>query len=191
MRGFRRRFRARGRRRRPIFARVVKRYNNVFIGLQTLAAATTVTEQLLTVADSPDHTLVSDGTNAIQVENNSRILGMKVKLDIACSAIADPIAVSFMLWKDAAHGGITSPTSTSNILAPSTTTQLGMLKANTCMYRRWLFTTQGDHRTYFLKVPRRLRQLREGEQLMLTVTNHAPDTDTILFEVIGRIFTAS
>lgn len=169
----------------------MKSISNINIASRSLAAATTDTIGLITTADSPDHTLVSNGTNVAQVDRNSRITGIKVILSIvAAPAPDDPIPVGVMLWKDNQYGQATPPTTTDDILVPSTTMTLANQKANTCMFRRFYLTGVSDKYTMSLKIPRRLRTLREGEFIRLIVSNLEAADEAIEWMAHGRIWTS-
>lgn len=155
----------------------------------TLAANTTVTHTLLEANDSPTLSQVSDGTVVADCENNSIITGIKVKFALVPNAqITDPIQYSFLLWKDRnSFAGANDPTSALDVLAPSTTAQLGLLKANTAMFRRDFLSASGDKHTYFLKIPRRLRVMKDGDTLKLTITNSEAATDAMEYFISGYI----
>lgn len=155
----------------------------------TLAAATTTTYSLLTASDSPNPALVSDNSTIAQCENNSIIGKTHLQLVLVPNAqITDPIQYSFVLWKDRVNfGAPADPASALDVLQPSTTSALSVFKANVAMFRRNFLSASGDKHTYYLKIPRRLRIMKEGDILKLTITNSEAATDAIEFFVSGYI----
>lgn len=109
---------------------------------------------------------------------------------VADGAPSPPFTVSFLVYKDAAHGGITAPTAAGDVIAVGSTTQLAMLKRNTCQYQKFFLTIQGDHRRFKIRIPKRFRTLNQGEAITFVITNQAAATDDILYYIQGRIITA-
>lgn len=195
MRGFRRRFRARGRKRMPV-VRQTSHIHNVLMPLTTIASNTTSGEAILntpaTVDEDPDHTIISNGTTIAECDAGARITKVDLTLEISCAAAtATPFPVAFIVWKDAHYGAITAPTTADDVFSPSTTLQLATLKKNTCQYEKFLLTVQGDRRRFHLRVPRRLRRLMQGEGIKISISNLAPDTNSIVYTLFGKIVTTS
>lgn len=194
MRRFRGRFRApkRFRRRGLSFKRQRLSYHNINIATRELAENTTESTQLIIPSDSPDHTIVGAFATPVQCENHSIIKKVDLTLEIvADGAPSPPFLVAFLVWKDAAHGGITTPTTAQDIIAVGSTTQLALLKKNTCQYEKFFFTIQGDRRRFKIRIPKRFRTLNQGEAISITVSNLAAATDDILYFIQGRIVTAA
>lgn len=186
MRGrFRRRKRGLG------FKRIRKFYHNINIASRTLAANTSEATQLLIPADSPDHTIVGSFGTPVQTENNAHLIGGRLKISITCETPGAPFVVAILLYKDAAHGGIAAPATAQDVVAVASTTQLSMLKKNTCMYRKFWMTGQHDIKEFMLRVPRRMRTLQQGEAYTLVVSNLAPATDDINYFIQGKWITAA
>lgn len=159
---------------------------------RTVAAAATEHIQLLTAADDPVHTTISTGAATATCDRNSKITGIKIGVTIVGTGGAgDPIPVAILLWKDAQYGGGADPTTANDVLQPSTTSTLTIIKKNACMHRRFYLSSSSDKATIWLRVPRRLRVMREGESLTLTVTNMEAATDDIEWMAHGRIWTQS
>lgn len=190
MGGNRRGFRSR---RISNFARQSFRTSHINAGPASIAATADNTELLLrtpaTIDEDPDHTVISTITTGAEVEENSTVRKIDVTFDIAANAVSAPFVVTFYLWKDDAFGAVAAPTASTDPLAPSTTLQLAALKKNICMYERWLFSPQGDRRRIKLRIPKRLRRLRQGESYQYTIFNASTDT-AITFMAYGRITTA-
>lgn len=101
------------------------------------------------------------------------------------NSVVLPVAV--LLWRDDAYAGLGEPTTAEDVVNPSTSTQRQRLKANTAMYRKFYLTGQSDKKILSLKVPFRLRMLKDGEMLKLTVSNLEPATNPIEYFVQGQI----
>lgn len=176
--------------------RARRHYHNVLITLDTIAAATTVGETILTtpatIDEDPDHTKVSNGTDIAECESGARVMRTDLTLEIAKAdaAVDDTFPVTFMVWKDSTFGALASPGNATEIFVPSTTLQLAELKKNTCMSERFLITAQGDKRRFHLKIPRRLRALKQGERYAITITNHSADA-AVVYTLFGKIITIS
>lgn len=194
MPGFKRMFRARRRRNRVRFVREARRPSHINI-TQTTAAAATDTETLIitptTIDEDPDHTIISNGTTIAECHENSRITGVDLTLEIAGdSSPDDPFPVSVLVWKDSQHGALGTPGTANDVLVPSTTLQLGELKRSTCQFERFMITGQSDKRRLRIRIPRRLRYIRQGERIAMTITNGAAANTGITWILFGRIWTS-
>lgn len=160
----------------------------VNIAPTALAANTTATIGLLEASDTPVHTITSDGTNIADTYPNSYFWTKGLQLHIAAAGSpGDPIPVAVLLWKDAGYGQITDPTTAEDVVGVRDTPQESMLAKNTCMYRKFYLTTRGDQRVFFLKIPKRLRIMKDAESLKLTITNLEGATDSIEYFLQGQI----
>lgn len=191
MRRFRRSFRAKRRFSRTPVLRAARRTSQVNV-VDSTATATTDGIALITtpatIDEDPDHTIITNGTAIAEVEEGSKITGVDLTMELAGPPDTAPYVVSFLVWKDSAFGALTAPTTAADVLQPATTLQLKELKANACHFERFLITEQSDKRRFKLHIPRRLRTLKQGEGIKISVSNGAPNV-TINWIIFGRIFT--
>lgn len=158
---------------------------------RTLAANSSEATQILAPSDSPDHAVTATFGTPAQCENGAMLISNKLHFEVAVNGAATtPIFVAVLLYKDAAHGDIAPPTTAQDVINESITLQLAMLKKNTCHYAKFLLSVQGDKRSFFLRIPKRMRTLRQGEAYTLVVTNGAPATTDITWFLQGRMITA-
>lgn len=141
-----------------------------------------------TIDEDPDHTIVSNGSTIGEIAENSRIIKTDLQLDISSEADNTPFACTAIFWKDDIHGAVTQPT-VGSILVPATTQALATTKKSIMMFKRFLFTTNADKRTIFLRIPPRFRTLRHGESYNLLIVNDSAAAD-ITFMLSGRLWSA-
>ena len=84
-------------------------------------------------------------------------------------------------------GGASDPTTAESVVVTPDTDAEAAYKQNACMYKKFYLTTRGDSRTFFLRIPRRLRYLKESEAIKFTITNLEGATDSIEYFIQGQM----
>lgn len=109
---------------------------------------------------------------------------------VASSTPGSPIPVAILVWKDRTHFGAPSdPSTAETVLQPSTSDLIYSIKKNAIMFRKFYISIQGDKRVLSLKIPRRLRIMKTGDILKITVSNLEPATNGIEWFMYGKIIT--
>lgn len=179
------------RRRRGLpFKRVSRQRHVINIAERSLAANTTETLSLILSDDTPSPTVISDGTTIAECEEGSRVIPRKLKIAFT-SAVSDPVAVAFLVWKDGSFGAPTDPTTAQDVVSAGSALQSAALKKFACMYQKFWLSPNSDQKNFFIRIPKRLRRLRQGESIKLTVTNLEAATDAIEYFVQGQIVSLS
>lgn len=152
---------------------------------QSLTTAATDNIGLLAAADSPDSDLETDGTNVAQCENGSRIVAMKLKLQVRLSNASE--RTEMFLFRDQDNAVSTNFTPTNLFDADHSVTNDNVRK-NLAWYDVFIAGVSHDiykKRISWMPAMSRMRQLRDTDRLELNFVNSAMSGGT--FNLIGTI----
>lgn len=183
-RRFGRRFPVRRFRKRRTFKLPTKLGHVNILGQTLSQVALTDTFTLIATADSPDATLETDGTNNIQVENDSLVWG-KLKIDFAVNSGSIAVPVDVLVFKDINLGSFTAPTDADGWALAPNTDAIALQKKAKIYFKRFMLSPQADKMTLSIRIKPKL--LRDGESIGILIEDRNANTHTINYQIYGGI----
>lgn len=187
--------RGRSRRRYRAFSTVRKHvsYLSSGSGTNVIGANTLSTVPIATAADSPDKSIVTDfgGTNFVQVENNSKVRGGFIRLEVTGGVTTGPLVYHIAVYKNPSNN-LTAPTDANQFHTGPTTTNNALYRRYLCYYKKCMISQdqmKDIHIIRFAKFPRRNKFLRDNDRYILLIHNTQALTDQVFYHAYGRLIT--
>lgn len=169
-------------RQRVMYAKIRKHAGYGADAAATLATATGVVKTIAHSVDSPDYSLIYDGTNAINVENGSTIRGY-VDLRLYASSAVTGIATA-ILYRDP-EDQLTDFSGHLDFWQNPQSEAADNRRKNTHAVRRVIFSSNREQFTMRLPIKRRLSFMKGDSKLKLFIFNGT--TGTITHAINARI----